>query len=395
MNFLTKKASNLRRLVFLTISATPRSPDPTQVLLLRRFSSNKSIPRKTLKGVLKLGLAGVTVGALVGTGYSIHHRNNPKDHMSNEKSFIEPLSNIPEIKPSRKVRYANDDSKLRLILFQYQTCPFCCKVRAFLDYYGISYDVVEVDPVLRQSIKWSEYKKVPILVAKTEQGYQPLNDSTMIISAIASYLKDTNKSLPDIVRCFPFISFFDEDGTKKKEIMNKYFLMLTSQQFKSENEQQLSEEREWRKWADNVLVHTLSPNVYRTREEAFQAFNWFSDVGEWDRNFPPWERNLIIYVGASAMYLISKRLKKRHQLKQDVRQSLYDECSKWVREVNRKGTEFHGGNKPNLADLSVFGVLNSIEGCIAFKDLLNSTKIGKWYFLMKEAVAQHEGVKYL
>lgn len=70
------------------------------------------------------------------------------------------------------MKYPEDHSNLKLTLFQYQTCPFCCKVRAFLDYYGVSYDVVEVDPVLRQSIKWSEYKKVPILVAKTPTGYQ-------------------------------------------------------------------------------------------------------------------------------------------------------------------------------------------------------------------------------
>lgn len=71
-------------------------------------------------------------------------------------------------------------------------------------------------------------------------------------------------------------------------------------------------ERKWRKWADNVLVHTLSPNVYRTFEEALQAFNWFSEVGEWEKHFPTWERYLMIYVGASAMWLISKRLKKRY-----------------------------------------------------------------------------------
>lgn len=71
-----------------------------------------------------------------------------------------------------KIRIPGDSSGLKLTLYQYQTCPFCCKVRAFLDYYGISYDVVEVDPVLRQSIKWSMYKKVPILVAKLENGYQ-------------------------------------------------------------------------------------------------------------------------------------------------------------------------------------------------------------------------------
>lgn len=38
------------------------------------------------------------------------------------------------------------------------------------------------------------------------------------------------------------------------------------------------DERKWRKWADEVLVHTLSPNVYRTKDEALQAFQWFSEV---------------------------------------------------------------------------------------------------------------------
>lgn len=53
---------------------------------------------------------------------------------------------------------------LRLTLYQYKTCPFCSKVRAFLDYHGLHYDVVEVNPVLRQEIKWSAYRKVPILM---------------------------------------------------------------------------------------------------------------------------------------------------------------------------------------------------------------------------------------
>lgn len=74
-----------------------------------------------------------------------------------------------------QIATAGDQSGLKLVLYQYQTCPFCCKVRAFLDYYGISYDIVEVDPVLRQSIKWSEYKKVPILLAKVENGYQVMH----------------------------------------------------------------------------------------------------------------------------------------------------------------------------------------------------------------------------
>lgn len=38
------------------------------------------------------------------------------------------------------------------------------------------------------------------------------------------------------------------------------------------------EERKWRKWVDDEFVHTLSPNVYRTLDEAYKTFNWFSEV---------------------------------------------------------------------------------------------------------------------
>ena len=48
-------------------------------------------------------------------------------------------------------------------LYQYATCPFCCKVRAYLDFYGVEYDIVEVNPIFRNEIKFSEYRKVPIL----------------------------------------------------------------------------------------------------------------------------------------------------------------------------------------------------------------------------------------
>ena len=40
---------------------------------------------------------------------------------------------------------------------------------AFLDYYKIPYRVVEVNPINKKEIKWSDYKKVPILKVDGEQ----------------------------------------------------------------------------------------------------------------------------------------------------------------------------------------------------------------------------------
>lgn len=70
-------------------------------------------------------------------------------------------------------------------------------------------------------------------------------------------------------------------------------------------------------------------------------------------------------------------------LKEDVRQSLYDECNVWVKAIEQNGGKFLGGNKPNLADLAVYGILSSIEGCMAFKDVRENTKIDTWFTSMK------------
>ena len=42
------------------------------------------------------------------------------------------------------------------------------RMTAFLDYYNIPYKVMEVNPISKKEIKWSEYKKVPILTVEGE-----------------------------------------------------------------------------------------------------------------------------------------------------------------------------------------------------------------------------------
>ena len=59
--------------------------------------------------------------------------------------------------------------EIHVRLFQYHNCPFCCKVRAFLDYYGIDYEKVEVNPLLKGEIKFSDYRKVPIVIVDDNQ----------------------------------------------------------------------------------------------------------------------------------------------------------------------------------------------------------------------------------
>lgn len=152
-----------------------------------------------------------------------------------------------------------------------------------------------------------------------------------------------------------------------------------------------SSERKWREWTDKHFIHLISPNVYRTKEEALQTFEWFASASGWNEYFPRWERNLMVYVGATAMYFISKRLKKRHNLNEDVRQDIYAACNSWTAELGKRKSQFFGGNKPNLADLALYGALTSMEGCQAFTDILNNTSIEPWFQAVKNHVTRNRG----
>lgn len=103
-----------------------------------RFYSQQSKPRNS---ILKLGFRGIVLGAIIGTGYSgftYFTKKRTETHIPvKERDGPIFIDEIPEtVKISRKIVNPKDDSGLELILFQFQTCPFCCKVsinHKFLD----------------------------------------------------------------------------------------------------------------------------------------------------------------------------------------------------------------------------------------------------------------------
>jgi len=350
---------------------------------------NKARQRK-----MKIFGSAILGGTLLGSlwEYEKYRANSKKaDPIGNEDGVKQYLLKDPppKFEPARVIP-ATSSQNMKITLFQYQTCPFCCKARAFLDYFGLSYEVIEVNSVMRTQVKWTKYKKVPIVVVEVGDKVIQVNDSSVIVSALYSLLVDSGQtSLENIMDCYPTIKYLD-DGVEKSEIQNRYFLMFNEAKVERSKED-IVDERKWRKWVDDELVHSLSPNVYRSPSEALAAFQWFDKVGGWENVFSTWERYLVIYFGAFVMWALSKRLKKRHNLKDDVRQSLYDQCNHWLKNLSKKGTKFHGGSSPNLADLAVFGVLTAIEGCEAWQDARENTKIGVWFDDMKAAVREREG----
>ena len=363
--------------------------------ILRQDYSKLMWGNKTFLNILnasdirKFSCGGVLLGSILLT-------NQGQDEQKKPWTIEYPkVAKKNDVLLSRKIVSDLDHTGLGLRLYQYQTCPYCCKVRAFLDYYGFSYEVVEVNPVTKAQIKFSkDYKKVPLL--KTACCDKPLVESSLIISVLSTFLHQKKIDLNDSMALYP--SHVGEDPVTKKPITvypNKFFVMREDFQVKSQSElQSIREEREWREWVDEHFIHLISPNVYRSWEEALETFKYFDKVGEWERNFPTWERYLAIYMGAAVMCKISKTLKKRHNIT-DERQAMLDAFNSFLK---AKGDDrrFMGGDEPNLGDLALFGAINSFAGCRTFKEMRKQIpNLSKWFDDVQQAVVERKGSKLL
>jgi microsomal prostaglandin-E synthase 2 len=239
-------------------------------------------------------------------------------------------------------------------VYQYEVCPFCCKVKAFLDYHKLPYRVVEVNPLTKSELKWSQYKKVPVIVLDDSEQ---VNDSSAIISRLAAELAAQNKKTS--------VGLFSFGGKKKGGAASP------------------EEEEKWRRWVDERLVRVITVNIYRTAKESFQTFEYISEAG----NFGWVHREAARIAGATMMWAISNKLKKKYNVEGDLRENLYKCANDWVDAVGND-RPFFGGDVPNLADISVFGVMKSITGTDTFMDLQHKTRIGPWYERMFEAVGE-------
>lgn len=227
----------------------------------------------------------------------------------------------------------------KVVLYQYDVCPFCNKVKAMLDFHGIPYDVVEVNPLTKSELGFSEYKKVPVLMIDDEQ----FNDSSHIMKTL-------------------------DDKMGVKGWMGK-------------GKAAEDKEAKWAAWVDDRFVHVVTPNIYRTWAEAWRSFDYITERG----NFGPVMKYAIRVAGATSMYNISHYvLKKRHGI-EDERAELYKALDDWM--TNAVGKEaFCGGSAPNVADLAVFGVLRAVKTFDTFTDAIENTDVGPWYKRMQKEV---------
>lgn len=295
----------------------------------KRLSS--SLVRKTSLVDCALRLGGTT--AFVGGG--IFYYNTSCRSLA--KSSESPKDNIVITTPRSisSVELDNIIKNKEITLYQYEACPFCSKVRSFMDYNDIPYHIIEVNPMKKKALEKisPEYKKVPVI----QIGDQILHDSTEIIN------------------------FFCQ----------------------SKGIELTQDDSQWRRWIAKDMLYLLSPNMYRTFSESIQAFDYITEIS----NFSTIEKLQVKYGGALIMYLVAKKNKNAHNLT-DVRESLYKVIDVWVKDaVGAK--QFVGGSSPSIADIEMFGIIRAVRPLEAtWNDLASNTGISEWFSRMEKAVGE-------
>lgn len=228
-----------------------------------------------------------------------------------------------------------------IVLYQYEVCPFCNKVRAWLDYHGVKYSVIEVDPLRKTELSGLEdqtYRKVPIALVDGKQ----INGSNAVIEAVGSAIGELG-SIPESMS---------------------------------------EKERQWMGWLDDTLIHLIAPNIYRTAGESLQTFEYIAE----NAKFSSWQRTSIKYSGAAAMYFVGKKLKKKYEIG-DERQEIKDALKDWISAVKGEKGDFLGGGQPGVVDLSVYGVLKAISTFDTFNEVVaQNDELHDWFNKVKDAV---------
>lgn len=292
-------------------------------------------------------VAAVTTAAVSGQNHTAHADAAPQ-------ATIQPPAD-PYVLPAPTGRVPKS-----IIVYQYEVCPFCCKVKTFLDYHKMPYSTVEVNPITKGELSWTSYRKVPVVKLDDDV----VADSSAIISRLQAEL---NAAEPAAAK----------GG------------WLRGKQSGSTSAGSRADEEQWRKWVDERFVKVLTANIYRTWDESWSTTSYMAEQSSWNWGV----RQGVRVAGALLMWQIGQRMPKKYNIEGDLREALYADANKFIAAVGSQS--FMGGAKPNLADLAMFGVLSAIRGTDTYNDLILNSSIGQWLGRMAQTVGDSAEVKHV
>jgi len=254
-----------------------------------------------------------------------------------------------------------------IIVYQYAICPFCARVKAYLDYKQIPYTSVEVNPLFKSEIAFSKaHKKVPIA---TFDGKQ-VNESGAIVDFITSSLLLSDAASSNT----------KTNSSDKKKNNNNNSSSSSSSNGKTNSLKAFLPEdtAQWSEWSEKKLAVMLYPNITRSFSESWECFEYTTRVPEWNV-MNQWTTRV---AGAAAMSLANGKIKKKYNIV-DERAELKTTLAEWTRAVGSK--KFLHGDAITLPDLMVFGVLRSISDLSTFREIMADNKeLLEWYVRVDE-----------
>ncbi len=217
-----------------------------------------------------------------------------------------------------------------ITLYQFQSCPFCSKVRALLNLTKQPYKTVEVSPFGMKELDFTDHKKVPVIKDIDADG----NEKVIVESAtIINYINDNYSKLP----------ITDDDKV-------------------------------WTDWVDKTLVHYLPALIHPDFETSRRNFKKIilPDQFGWLKS------KFVRFAGAIAMPKVARKMAKKYDIK-DAQSEFFEAIDHWVNKGLNSKT-FYGGDKPNFVDASVFGVLRSGHQLGVVKPAMRHNKdFAIWY----------------
>ncbi len=212
-----------------------------------------------------------------------------------------------------------------ITLYQFQSCPFCSKVRALLTFIKEPFEVIEVSPFGMKELDFTDHKKVPVL----KDGDEVIVESATII----------------------------------EHINNKYAKFTVN-----------DDAKEWTDWIDQTLVHYLPPLIHPNFKTSLQNFQRIIKPGQ----FGWFKGKIVRFAGAIAMPKVARKMKDKYNIV-NAETEFLEAIDHWAQN-GLKGNEFYGGDKPDYVDCSVFGVLNSChELGIVKRAMQHSKEFALWY----------------
>jgi microsomal prostaglandin-E synthase 2 len=231
-----------------------------------------------------------------------------------------------------------------ILLFQYSICPFCHMIRANMDYLGLPYSVIEVNPLTQSELAFVDKpRKVPVVIM----------DGEVVKESDAIVLK-----LKDVI----------ETKSGDKKILKSLFT---------------GDSEKWMAWSKEQLAVKIYPNITRNFSESWQAFEYTSGIESWTW----YERFGNRVLGPVAMFFANGKVKKKYNII-DERKELLGCVQEWKAALN--GKNFLHGDVITAPDLFVFGVLRSIFGFETFNILMEDAVLKGWYDRVNVQVEQRK-----